>query len=741
MGLSDSTRVIGGRARVVCGLSPRLTPSLCRISFLSPRLLPPPLPLLSSLARLSPFSLPSLSPRYVGEIALALQYLHQRKLIHRDLKPDNILIDAKGHLKLADFGLSEQGLYRRARAGSVAYGGGTELLPRTSSFHHSSSASPKVTTPPSGDWRKVGEGVSMSMSSLGRRTSSASSFERGLSPTGSFLAYGGSGGGGGGGGGYRLPTKEHSFREKEHSFKEEEEDEVEGGNEGGGEGEGEGEVEGNGEEGREGSERNRRRRASSGRIGSSGSATSSTEGNEGNEGVGKDDRINVRGTPDYLSPELIKGQPHGPAVDYWALGVIMFELLVGIPPFNSSVISALFENILECRIAWPEGAGTAPAVGEGDGKGEEDEEEDPPMSPEAKDLIASLLCVDQSERFGYGHLAEHSFFHGQSLPGLLKTEPPFIPDLDDTHDTSYFDSKGMDLVDLMLDGETVEEDGQEEGGDGEDGRGLGSVLGDMEGMGGEGMTRRRTELDNPLSCSLERGSSLQPFREEQGGEQGEEREGDNDDTFEFADPLGGRDASWPFNPTNMDLGPFNGLGEEDESSASDGSTYSGQLLPTARLSLVGDFGPGDTDVAGAAWGAASALSVDVAADDESRVRKTASLGVGGTGKGLSPAKHVPPTLTPPKAKPRRRNKMTARAFSSGPTPLNLRAGSNRGGKAKAPSSNLLARRREQRQSMGGGEGRAWELSQLRPLDMISQQGKFEKGESLTSKLDKVRERV
>ena len=180
--------------------------------------------------------------------------------------------------------------------------------------------------------------------------------------------------------------------------------------------------------------------------------------------MGKDDRINVRGTPDYLSPELIKGQPHGPAVDYWALGVIMFELLVGIPPFNSSVISALFENILECRIAWPEGAGTALAVGEGDGKGEEDEEEDPPMSPEAKDLIASLLCVDQSERFGYGHLAEHSFFHGQSLPGLLKTEPPFIPDLDDTHDTSYFDSKGMDLVDLMLDGETVEEDGQEEGG-------------------------------------------------------------------------------------------------------------------------------------------------------------------------------------------------------------------------------------------------------------------------------------
>ena len=44
---------------------------------------------------------------YIGEITLALQYLHKRDVIHRDLKPENILIAADGHLKLTDFGLSK----------------------------------------------------------------------------------------------------------------------------------------------------------------------------------------------------------------------------------------------------------------------------------------------------------------------------------------------------------------------------------------------------------------------------------------------------------------------------------------------------------------------------------------------------------------------------------------------------------------------------------------------------------
>ena len=50
---------------------------------------------------------------YVGEIVLALRFLHNSGCVHRDLKPDNILIGRDGHIKLTDFGLSEDGVQKR----------------------------------------------------------------------------------------------------------------------------------------------------------------------------------------------------------------------------------------------------------------------------------------------------------------------------------------------------------------------------------------------------------------------------------------------------------------------------------------------------------------------------------------------------------------------------------------------------------------------------------------------------
>ena len=53
--------------------------------------------------------------QYSSEIVLALKYLHEQKVVHRDLKPDNCLIDPQGHIKLTDFGLSEEGVLKRKK--------------------------------------------------------------------------------------------------------------------------------------------------------------------------------------------------------------------------------------------------------------------------------------------------------------------------------------------------------------------------------------------------------------------------------------------------------------------------------------------------------------------------------------------------------------------------------------------------------------------------------------------------
>ncbi len=54
----------------------------------------------------------------------------------------------------------------------------------------------------------------------------------------------------------------------------------------------------------------------------------------------------VLGTPDYIAPEVIVAQPYGPAVDWWSLGVIAYEFLIGVPPFHADTISEIFRNTL-----------------------------------------------------------------------------------------------------------------------------------------------------------------------------------------------------------------------------------------------------------------------------------------------------------------------------------------------------------------------------------------------------------
>ncbi|KAK7251743.1 hypothetical protein RIF29_35201 [Crotalaria pallida] len=220
---------------------------------------------------------------YIAEVVLALEYLHSLRVVHRDLKPDNLLIAHDGHVKLTDFGLSKVGLINS-----------TDDL-----------SGPAVCT--------------FVSSILGEDEP-------------------------------RLSTSEHQqeLRKKRSAV----------------------------------------------------------------------------GTPDYLAPEILLGTGHGYTADWWSVGVILFELLVGIPPFNAEHPQTIFDNILNRKIPWPQ----VPEE----------------MSPEAHDLIDRLLTEDPNQRLGArgaSEVKEHVFFKDINWDTLARQKAAFVPASESALDTSYFTSR------------------------------------------------------------------------------------------------------------------------------------------------------------------------------------------------------------------------------------------------------------------------------------------------------------
>ncbi|XP_016203432.1 probable serine/threonine protein kinase IREH1 [Arachis ipaensis] len=218
---------------------------------------------------------------YIAEVVLALEYLHSLRVVHRDLKPDNLLIAHDGHIKLTDFGLSKVGLINSTDDLSGPAVSGTSLL---------------------------GEDEP------------------------------------------NMSTSEH--------------------------------------------QRELRKKRS------------------------------AVGTPDYLAPEILLGTGHGYTADWWSVGVILFELLVGLPPFNAEHPQTIFDNILNRKIPWP-------AVPE-------------EMSPEAQDLIDRLLTEDPNQRLGArgaSEVKEHVFFKDINWDTLARQKAAFVPASESALDTSYFTSR------------------------------------------------------------------------------------------------------------------------------------------------------------------------------------------------------------------------------------------------------------------------------------------------------------
>ncbi|KAG7037059.1 putative serine/threonine protein kinase IREH1 [Cucurbita argyrosperma subsp. argyrosperma] len=218
---------------------------------------------------------------YIAEVVLALEYLHSLGVVHRDLKPDNLLIAHDGHIKLTDFGLSKVGLINS-----------TDDL-----------SGPVVS------------GITLH--------------------------------------GYDEPTMSASEHQQE-----------------------------------------RRKKRS------------------------------AVGTPDYLAPEILLGTGHGATADWWSVGIILFELIVGIPPFNAEHPQTIFDNILNRKIPWPQ----IPEE----------------MSHDAQDLIDRLLTEDPHQRLGAigaHEVKQHMFFKDINWDTLARQKAAFVPTSESALDTSYFTSR------------------------------------------------------------------------------------------------------------------------------------------------------------------------------------------------------------------------------------------------------------------------------------------------------------
>lgn len=248
---------------------------------------------------------------YAAECVLAIESVHALGFVHRDIKPDNILLDAKGHIKLTDFGLStgfhpyhDSQYIQRLMKGLIG-----KSTPNTSNSKGAMEKDAHVTK------------IELTFNSHRQHLPQTQSLEK------------------------SLPAR-HNRRQLAYS---------------------------------------------------------------------------TVGTPDYIAPEVFQGRGYGKECDWWSLGAILFEMLVGYPPFCSDSHTETYQKI----VRWKETL-TFPT--------------DVFVSPAAEHLIRKLLCDAEHRlgRHGTEEIKSHPFFLGINWAELRNRTAPFVPQLKSMADTSHF---------------------------------------------------------------------------------------------------------------------------------------------------------------------------------------------------------------------------------------------------------------------------------------------------------------
>uniref|UniRef100_A0A6A7FSW4 Protein kinase C n=1 Tax=Hirondellea gigas TaxID=1518452 RepID=A0A6A7FSW4_9CRUS len=135
------------------------------------------------------------------------------------------------------------------------------------------------------------------------------------------------------------------------------------------------------------------------------------------------------GTPDYIAPEILQELDYGASVDWWALGVLMYEMMAGQPPFEADNEDDLFESILHDDVLYPVW-----------------------LSKEAVSILKGFMtknpskrlgCVVSGEGGGEAAIRSHKFFRDMDWEALEKrrVKPPFAPKVKSIRDASNFDAE------------------------------------------------------------------------------------------------------------------------------------------------------------------------------------------------------------------------------------------------------------------------------------------------------------
>jgi len=145
------------------------------------------------------------------------------------------------------------------------------------------------------------------------------------------------------------------------------------------------------------------------------------------------------GTPEYLAPEIIKGDNYTKAIDWWSVGTLLYEMLTGLPPFYTEDEENMYHKIMTADLVIP-----------------------PFFTPEVSDLIKQFLIRDPVQRLqDPAKIRSHPFFATINWDKLesLQIAPPFKPEVKSEEDVRNIDDEF-----LQEEVDAVDEDDEPKGG-------------------------------------------------------------------------------------------------------------------------------------------------------------------------------------------------------------------------------------------------------------------------------------